>query len=123
METSLLSKWDYNVHTRVVRSHLQGIPVRRDRLYIVAILRRNQTAAYQWPTPVKPLKITQFWQPRDPADDPLRLPGTIGGDVRVDKILRPKQRAGHSISDPDWVVSVHNSLKWSLRNATRGLEL
>ena len=72
---SIMSSLGYEVHARLINTENHGIPHRRVRLYMVALLREPGTGRkFSWPTPVPACNCRRALAPIGPYDKPGGLP-------------------------------------------------
>ena len=71
----IMSSLGYEVHARLINTENHGIPHRRVRLYMVALLREPGTGRkFSWPTPVPACNCRWALAPIGPYDKPGGLP-------------------------------------------------
>lgn len=71
----IMSRLGYEVHARLVNTENHGIPHRRVRVYVAALLREPGTGRkFSWPKPVPACKHRRALAPIGPGDKPGGLP-------------------------------------------------
>ena len=78
-----MTGWGYVVLHKILHADMQGIPMRRSRLFIVGLHEDGNPGTFRWPESEESLDPAKLLNPRTVADDPAVDPSTADGPIAV----------------------------------------